>query len=199
VKSISVTLFFLLFFSGGQSLAQSRTTEHVEVLCPSVLGVGIRNKVPYCNIEIQRDAVFGILMQIPSHRGEAILSFDLHNRHTYSEEEASEGRAYAKYMASIAVATMSGEIITRGVVLNEFRSESDLYDRVKGTGIMRDVNPLAPLGAERIYVTIPEDIDQISVVGQSLEVVRAENQDVFQSTGRAVAALSDAIISYLPQ
>ena len=138
-------------------------------------------------------------MQIPSHRGEAILSFDLHNRHTYSEEEASEGRAYAKYMASIAVATMSGEIITRGVVLNEFRSESDLYDRVKGTGIMRDVNPLAPLGAERIYVTIPEDIDQISVVGQSLEVVRAENQDVFQSTGRAVAALSDAIISYLPQ
>ena len=102
-------------------------------------------------------------------------------------------------MASIAVATMSGEIITRGVVLNEFRSESDLYDRVKGTGIMRDVNPLAPLGAERIYVTIPEDIDQISVVGQSLEVVRAENQDVFQSTGRAVAALSDAIISYLPQ
>tara|TARA_Y100000588_G_scaffold349652_1_gene400187 strand:+ start:3824 stop:4423 length:600 start_codon:yes stop_codon:yes gene_type:complete len=199
VKRILVALFFSLTFFGGQMLAQGRTTEQVEVLCPSVLGVGIENKVPYCNIEIHRDAVFGILMQVPSHRGEAILSFDLHNRHTYSEEEASEGRAYAKYMASIAIATMSGEIITRGVVLSEFRSESDLYDRVKGTGILRDVNPLAPLGAERIYVTIPEDIDQISVVGQSLEVIRAENQDVFQSTGRAVAALSDALISYLPQ
>ena len=199
MKKISATFIFLLLFSSGQIVAQKMVTEQVEVLCPSVLGVGIGNEVPYCNIEIQRDAVFGILMQIPSHRGEAILSFDLHNRHTYSEEEAREGRAYAEYMASIAVATMSGEIVARGVVLSEFRSESDLYDRVEGAGILRDVNPLAPLGAERIFVTVPEGVDRVSVVGQSLEVVRPENQDIFQSTGRAVAVLSDAIISYLPQ
>ena len=179
--------------------AQSSQTEPAEVLCPSVLGVGVRTEVPFCDIEVQRDPGLGILVVLPPHRGEATLSFNLHNRHTYSEQEARGDRAYARYVASIAVATMEGEIVARGVVLSEFRSADDLIDRVGGGAGPGGVKAVAPTGVERVFVRVPSDLDELSIVGQSLEVVRSDSRDTFRSVGRPVAVLSDVTVSYNPR
>jgi len=181
------------------TVSVAQTEEAVEVRCPSVLGIGMTSDMPFCDIAVQREADLGILIVLPAHRGEATLSFTLHNRHIYSEQEERSGRAYAQYMATIAVATMEGAIISRGVVLSEFRSAADLVDRVRGGNGRQGLKAIAPMGSERVRVTVPEGVDQVSVVGQSLEVVRADSRDTFQSVGRPVAVLSDATVSYRPR
>ena len=189
----------VLLALAGVAAAQSRDDEAVEVRCPSVLGVGVATRVPFCDVEVQRDAELGVLVVLPPRRGEATLAFDLHNRHAYSEAETLAGRAYTEYQAQIAVATMEGEVIARGVVLTEFRAAGDLVDRVGG-GVGPDgVMAVAPLGAERLYVTLPAGIDQVSVVGQSLEVLRADGRDTFDTVGRPIAVLSNATLSYRPR
>ena len=181
------------------TLAAAQTTEPVEVRCPSVLGVGIATDVPFCDVEVQRDPDLGILVVLPPHSGEATLSFDLHNRHIYSEDDERSGRAYAQYVATVAVATMEGVIIARGVVLSEFRSAADLVDRVRGGAGPRGVKAIAPTGSERLMVTIPAGIDQVSIVGQTLKVARIDSRDTVQSIGRTVAVLSGATVMYRPR
>ena len=177
----------------------AQTTEPVEVRCPSVLGVGVTTEVPFCDVDVQRDPDLGVLILLPPHRGEATLSFNLHNRHIYSEQEERSGRAYAQYTATIAVATMEGVILSRGVVLTEFRSAPDLVDRVRGGAGPQGVKAIAPTGTERVMVTVPAAVDQVSVVGQRLEVVRLDSRDTFQSAGRPIALLSGATVSYHPR
>ena len=57
-----------------------------EVTCPSELGVGVTSKRRFCDVLAGRDPASGILVKIPPHRGPVTLSFELHNRHTYSED-----------------------------------------------------------------------------------------------------------------
>lgn len=180
-------------------VAGAQTTEPVEVRCPSVLGVGVTTQVPFCDIEIQRDADLGVLVVLPPHRGEATLAFNLHNRHIYSEQEERSGRAYAEYLATIAVATMEGVVISRGVVLSEFRSAADLVDRVSGGAGPTGVKAVAPTGSEQVRVTVPAGIDQVSIVGQRVEISRADSRDTFQSIGRPVAVMSEATVTYVPR
>ena len=94
---------------------------------------------------------------------------------------------------------MEGEVIARGVVLTEFRAAGDLVDRVGGGVGPAGVKAVAPLGAERLYVTLPAGIDQVSVVGQSLDVLRADGRDTFDTVGRPIAVLSNATLSYRPR
>ncbi|MCE2543178.1 MAG: hypothetical protein J4F30_07070 [Acidobacteria bacterium] len=179
--------------------AQGREAEPVEVRCPSVLGVGVATEVPFCDIEVQNDPVLGVRVVLPPHRGEATLAFDLHNRHAYSETETRAGRAYTQYQASIAVATMEGEVIARGIVLSEFRSAGDLIDRVGDGAGSGALSAVAPIGVERLFVTLPAGIDQVSVVGQSLDVLRADGRDTFNTAGRPIAVMSNATLSYRPR
>ena len=179
--------------------AQSPEEEAVEVRCPSVLGVGVATQVPFCDIEVQRDANLGVSVVLPPHRGEATLAFDLHNRHAYSEEETRTGRAYTEYQAQIAVATTDGEVIARGVVLGEFRAAGDLVDRVSGGGGPNGLKAVAPLGSERLYVTLPAGIERVFVVGQSLDVLRVDGRDTFDTVGRPIAVLSNATLEYRPR
>ena len=179
--------------------AQGREAEPVEVRCPSVLGVGVATEVPFCDIEVQNDPGLGVLVVLPPHRGEATLTFDLHNRHAYSETETRAGRAYTQYQASIAVATMEGEVIARGIVLSEFRSAGDLIDRVGDGAGSNALSAVAPIGVERLFVTLPAGIDQVSVVGQSLDVLRADGRDTFNTAGRPIAVMSNATLSYRPR
>ena len=132
--------------------AQTLADEPVEVRCPSVLGVGIVTQVPFCDVEVQRDPALGILVVLPRRGGEATLSFNLHNRHAYSGQAVRSGDAYAQYVASIAVATMEGEVIARGAVLSEFRSAADLVDRIAGGAGPLGIRAIAPLGSERVFV-----------------------------------------------
>ena len=179
--------------------AQGREAEPVEVRCPSVLGVGVATEVPFCDIEVQNDPVLGVRVVLPPHRGEATLAFDLHNRHAYSETETRAGRAYTQYQASIAVATMEGEVIARGIVLSEFRSAGDLIDRVGDGAGSGALSAVAPIGVERLFVTLPAGIDQVSVVGQNLDVLRADGRDTLNTAGRPIAVMSNATLSYRPR
>ena len=100
-----------------------------EMVCPAPLGVGVRTNLSFCDVMTGRDPAGGILIKLPPHRGPVTLTFDLHNRHTYSEEQVKAKRAFAKYTATIGVLAMDNTLISRAVVQNEFRTAADLVDR----------------------------------------------------------------------
>ena len=100
--------------------------------CPTPLGVGVSTKEAFCDVMAGRDPAAGILIKIPPHKGPVTLTFDLHNRHTYSEEQTRANRAYARYTATIGVLTLDNTLVSRAVVQNEFRKASDLVDRIGG-------------------------------------------------------------------
>ena len=190
------TLLFVL--AGAPAGGQEPAQEPAEVRCPSVLGVGVKSEIPFCDVQVQVDPALGIHVVLPPREGEATLSFNLHARHTYSQQEAESGRAFTQYLASVAIATMDGEIIGRGAVQSVFRSAADLVDRVSGGAGPSGLKAVAPTGAARVYVTIPPDLEQVVIVGQKLEVVRADGRDSFTAQGRPVAVLSEARLDYVP-
>ena len=55
-----------------------------DVICPALLGIGVRTKLSFCDVMTGRDPMEGILIRLPPHKGPVTLTFDLHNRHTYS-------------------------------------------------------------------------------------------------------------------
>ena len=73
--------------------------------CPASLGGGVTTKVMYYDVMTGRDPAAGITIKLPPHKGPVTLTFDLHNRHTYSEEQTKANRAYARYTATVGVLT----------------------------------------------------------------------------------------------
>ena len=61
-------------------------TEPAPLECPSVLGTGVNTGRTFCDVLTGNDPAGGIVIKLPPHTGPVTLSFDLHNRHTYSEE-----------------------------------------------------------------------------------------------------------------
>src|SRR6476620_749715 len=144
-------------------------TEPAEVKCPETLGTGVRTGASFCFVLAGADPASGVLVSIPAHAGPATLVFDLHNRHTYSEEDVRAGHGFAKYTAVIAVLTMKKDLLGRGAVQNEFRTAADLYDRVTGGAGPGGVKAVAPLGRETVSVTIPAGVDTVSLLGEVLD------------------------------
>ena len=97
------------------------------------------------------------------------MTFDLHNRHTYSEEQVKAGRAFARYTATIGVLTMDNTLISRAVVQNEFRTAADLVDRVGGGAGPGGVKAVAPTGTESISIAIPDAEDEVSILGREAD------------------------------
>lgn len=177
--------------------AQTTVTEPVEVRCPEVLGVGVTTNVPFCDVLIQSDPTLAITVVLPSRRGEATLSFDLHNRHTYSEDEVRAGRAYTRYLAEVAIATAAGDILARRYVLSEFRAAPDLVDRVGGGAGPQGMKAIAPAGVERVFVPVPAGVERVVIAGQNLDVRRFDQTtDEVRTVGRAIAVISNAQIEY---
>src|SRR4051794_32247581 len=58
-----------------------------DVTCPTPLGSGVNSKIVFCDVLSSRVPSDGVLVKLPPHRGNVTLTFDLHNRHTYSEEQ----------------------------------------------------------------------------------------------------------------
>ncbi|HWI17787.1 MAG TPA: hypothetical protein VNT81_08570, partial [Vicinamibacterales bacterium] len=77
-----------------------------ELTCSSELGIGVTTGRRFCDVLTGADPKEGILVTIPPHRGPVTLSFELHNRHTYSAELVKLKQAYRKYTATIGVLTM---------------------------------------------------------------------------------------------
>jgi hypothetical protein len=173
-------------------------TEPAVVKCPQVLGEGVRTRRSYCDVPIERDPQAGILVTIPAHAGPATLLFDLHNRHTYSEEAVKSGRGYHRYTASIGVLTMDNTLISRAAIQNEFRSQTDLVDRMLGGGGPGGLKAVAPTGIESVAIVLPPDVTQVSILGEKLSVVRVDGVDAFSASGRPIAIVSNIMVEYRP-
>ena len=200
-----------LLVASGLLTAQTRRTpvrpapapppikEAPEMTCQAPLGTGVATKRVFCDVLTGRDPSAGILVTIPPHGGNVTLTFDLHNRHTYSEEQMKDKRAaFARYTASVGVLTMDNTLLTRAAVESEFRVGTDLLDRIGGGAGPAGLKAVAPIGREGITLTIPEAENQVSILGEKLFVERAEGNATYTSPGRPVAIISNVMIAYRP-
>ena len=172
-------------------------TEPAKVQCRESLGAGVRTMASYCFVLAGRDPAEGVLVTIPAHRGEATLSFNLHNRHTYSEQDTKAGRAYSKYSAVVGVLTLKGELLGRGAVQSEFRTVKDLFERIAGGAGPTGMKAVAPIGNEAIYITIPQAVPQVSLLGELLEAMTSIGKET-ATPGRPVAIVSNVMVEYRP-
>ena len=172
--------------------------EAAELTCPTPLGIGVKTRLAFCDVMSGRDPAGGILIKLPQHRGPVALTFDLHNRHTYSEEQVKANRGFSRYTATIGVLTPDNTLISRAVVQNEFRKAADLVDRVGGGAGPGGVKAVAPTGTESVAITIPEEEEQVSILGEKVTVERLDGTATYSSPGRPVAVISNVMIEYRP-
>lgn len=214
MRRLSFTWLLIVACTVGLSEAQTRRrttakpapakppamkTEPVEAKCPAVLGQGVATKRTFCDVISSINPAEGILIPIPPRTGAATLTFDLHNRHTYSDSQVKEGKAYARYTATVVLANLKGEVLDRATVQSEFRSAAALYDRVGGGAGPGGVKAVAPVGVETVVFNIPDDVTEVVVLGERLTVQRADGREVFSSAGRPIAILSNPILEYRPK
>jgi len=169
-----------------------------DVTCPAPLGIGVKTKVAFCEVMAGREPEGGVLIQIPPHKGVATLTFDLHNLHTYSEEQVKQHRAYTRYTATIGALTMDNTLISRAVVQSEFRTAADLIDRVTGGAGPGGVKAVAPTGTESITIAVPEGELQVSLLGEKLAVERLDGASTYSQPGRPIAVVSNIMLEYTP-
>jgi hypothetical protein len=169
-----------------------------DVTCPAPLGIGVRTKLAFCEVMAGRDPQAGVLIQIPPHKGDATLTFDLHNLHTYSEEQVKQRRAFTRYTATIGALTMDNTLISRAVVQSEFRTAADLIDRVGGGAGPAGVKAVAPTGTESITIAVPEGELQVSLLGEKVAVERMDGASTYSQPGRPIAVVSNIMLEYKP-
>ena len=168
------------------------------MMCPDVLGQGVTTKQTFCDVMTGRDPAGGIIVTLPPHVGPVTLTFDLHNRHTYSEELVREHKAYSRYTATIGVLTMDNTLLSRAIIENEFRTAADLVDRISGGTGPGGVKAVAPTGTEMVSVEIPQGENAVSILGEKLTVLRPDGVDNFNATGRPIALISNVMVTYRP-
>lgn len=166
--------------------------------CPSLIGMGVKTIRSFCDVPAGRDPAQGIVLTLPPHAGPATLSFDLHARHTYSEAQTHSGQGYSRYHAVIGVLTMKGDLIDRAAVEAEFRTANDLFDRIGGGAGPGGLKAVAPAGSEQIFVTIPPGIDQVSLLGETLDAITPAGHETVVMQGRPVAIVSNLLVEYRP-
>ena len=208
MKRVASVLAICLLIGGTLIEAQRRTpprkpapvpkkTEPAQVVCPEPLGIGQKTKASYCFVLAGLDPAAGVLVKIPAHTGEAMLLFDLHNRHTYSEEEVKAGRGFATHVAVIGALTMDIKLLGRGAVQSEFRKAADLYERIGGGAGPGGAKAVAPIGREEVAIPVPAGVDQVSLLGEVLNSSSSAGREV-ATPGRPVAIVSNVRIEYQP-
>jgi hypothetical protein len=175
-------------------------TEAAKVMCPSELGPGVQTMRMYCDVLSGRSVMDAgaIRIELPPHRGDVTLTFDLHNRHTYSEELVKTNRGYRRYTATIGVLTEDNTLLTRAVILNEFRAVTDLVERIGGGAGPGGVKAVAPTGTESISVVIPAAEQVVFILGEKVSMIRPDGTDVFTAPGRPIAVISNVMLQYRP-
>lgn len=199
-------VLLLVAAAGAATAAQARRTaaqtpprvEPAQMTCPYVLGDGVQTKRTFCDVPIGRDPTQGILITLPPHTGPVTLTFDLHNRHTHSEELSKTPRGYRRYTASVGVLALDNTLLSRAVVHGEVRDARDLFDRVSGGAGAGGVKAVAPAGAETIVLTIPAEETSLSILGEKLIEERIEAVETFTAPGRPVAVISNVMVEYRP-
>lgn len=183
---------------GRAAAAPTTRTEAPKLNCPQVLGEGVQTRRTFCDVLIGRDPAAGVIIPLPPHTGPVTLSFDLHNRHLYSEELAKTNRGFRRYIATVGLLTADNTPIAKAYVQSEFRTVRDLFDRISGGTGPGGVKAIAPVGAESIAVTIPAEENSVSIIGLDLLEVRLDGKDNFTVVGRPVAVISNVMIEYRP-
>ena len=169
-----------------------------EVKCPSLIGMGIKTVRSFCDVPAGRDPAQGIVITLPPHTGPGTLTFDLHGRHLYSEDEMKRGKAYARYRAVIGALTMKGDLLDRGAVEAEFRTAADLFDRIGGGAGPGSLKAVAPAGREQVIITVPAGVDEVSLLGETLDAITPAGHETVVMPGRPVAIVSNLLFEYRP-
>jgi hypothetical protein len=177
---------------------QTLTKEVPEMKCPSVLGTGVTSRREFCDILSGRTPLEGLIITLPPHRGDVVLTFDLHNRHTYSEELMTAKRGFARYTAIIGALAMDNTLIRRAAIQGEFRVAADLFDRISGGAGPGGVKAVAPMGIESIRIVVPEIEKEISLLGEKITIDRPDGSATYSSPGRPIAVVSNVMIEYRP-
>jgi hypothetical protein len=168
-----------------------------DITCASLIGMGVKTVRSFCDVPAGRDPAEGILVTLPPHSGTGTLTFDLHARHLYSEDEIKRGKAYARYRVSMGVLTLKGDLLARGAMETEFRTAADLFDRIGG-GAGGSLKAVAPAGREQISVEIPAGVDQVSLLGETLDAITPAGHETSVMAGRPVAIVSNVLFEYRP-
>lgn len=172
--------------------------EAAALSCSSPLGTGVKTGRVFCDILTGLDPTDGAIVRLPPHTGPATLTFDLHNRHTYSAEQVRTGRAYTRATATVGILTLDNRLIGRAAIRTEFRRTEDLLDRISGGASPGGVKAIAPVGTETVMVEIPDGVNEVAILGEKLSVAHAEGEEHFTSPGRPVAIVSLARVEYVP-
>jgi hypothetical protein len=210
MRFVSVIAAVALLVGAGEADAQRKhaptkkpvpppppKVEPAQIKCPEPLGVGVKTGASYCFVLAGSDPAEGVRVTIPPHVDTAALLFDLHNRHTYSDEDIRAGRGFAKYTAVVAVLTMKGELLDRGAVQTEFRTARDLYERIAGGAGPGGVKAVAPIGDEAIRISIPAAVNEVSILGEVLDATTTAGHET-ATQGRTVAVISNVRVEYRP-
>lgn len=212
MRRLLVLLLLIGCLAPAGAAAQTRTTSRkpapppppakktapAEVNCPSPLGSGVSTGRVFCDVPIGRTPADGIAIAIPPHKGPTVLTFDLHNRMTYSEDLVRAGRGFVRLTATIGVMTMDNTLITRAVVQTEFRTAADLFDRIGGGAGPSGLKAVAPTGDEPIRVELPADVNEVCVLGEKLAAKRPDADELFTGPGRPIALISNVMVEYVP-
>ena len=166
--------------------------------CPSILGNGVTTQRLYCDVLGGPDPAAGLRITLPPHAGPLTLALTLHNRQTYSESEVKAGRAFARYTATLRVASGAGDLIGEAVVRSEFRTEKDLVERIAGGAGPGGVKAVAPTGVEPVVLSVPEGVDEVVISGARLTVERVGGTEIVTAPGRPYAVVSGVEIEYKP-
>src|SRR5688572_27501226 len=185
---------------GAAAAAAAMRTEPAKITCPQMLGVGVQSGRSFCDVIITRDPAEGIIIPLPAHAGAMTLTFDLHNRHLYSEVLAKSGRGFRRYTALIGLLASDNTPLGRAVVHSEFRTAKDLFDRIGGGTGPAGVKAVAPTGVESVTIVIPADepTASVSLVGLRLTETRVDGTDTFLTTLRPIAIISNVMLHYRP-
>jgi hypothetical protein len=179
--------------------AAALKTEPAKITCPALLGRGVRTGLEFCDVLSGRDPAEGIRITIPPHTGPAFVSFTLHNRHTYSEEEVKAHRAWGRYLAVVGLLTMEGDLLSRAAVQSEFFTAANLFDRIEGGAGPKGLKAVAPVGAEQVRIEVPADVTEVSLLGERLQVSRRDREATYVLPGTPIATVSGLTVEYRPR
>jgi len=178
--------------------AVAAKTATPEIKCPSLIGMGVKTVRSFCDVPAGRDPAQGIVITLPPHAGTGTLTFDLHARHLYSADEMKSGRTYSRYRAVIGVLTAKGDLLARGAVEAEFRSAADLFDRIGGGNGPGGLKAVAPAGREQVIVDVPANVNEVSLLGETLDALTPAGHETAVMPGRPVAVVSNILFEYKP-
>jgi len=166
--------------------------------CAGELGTGVASRRRFCDVVVASVAGDSVSVTMPPHSGTASLAFDLHNRFPI-EAGQDPSQAFTRQTAIVAVIKQAGDLIERAAVTRDYRTPTDLFDRVAGSGPGAPPKAVAPGAPAPIRITIPAGVNVVGIVGTRLEEWSASGRAAFDAPGRPIAIVSNVRVEYTPR